>query len=245
MNPLYEKEFLIEHSAVDCFGRLRPSRILDMVQQVSGDHSVLLGAGQDVLTEKDLFWAVIRHRVHITRLPGAGEKVTLQTWPMPTTRTAYPRSVVAYDAAGNECFRAISLWVLMEGKSRAMVVPGKSGVTVSGMLTGAELAAPGSLVPKPMSREVSRTVRYTDLDINGHMNNCRYLDWVADVLPSAFHRQHSTCEFTVCYLSEAREEETLTLGWELTEGPCLTVQAQRPGQSPGHSRVFAAQVRFG
>mgnify|MGYP002517044180 CR=1 FL=1 len=30
------------------------------------------------------------------------EDITVETWPMPTTRTAYPRATVGYDAQGNE-----------------------------------------------------------------------------------------------------------------------------------------------
>ena len=245
MEAIYVKEFEISPVAVDQFGRLKASRLLAFLQEVAGDHSVILGTDQNSLMDKNLFWAVIRHRVQITRLPESGEKLRLETWPMPTTRTAYPRSTVAYDAEGRECFRGISLWVLMDAKSRAMVLPGKSGVTVSGMLTGSELAAPGSMALQDLGKVVTRTVRYTDLDVNGHMNNCRYLDWVTDTLPGSFHGTHSVSEFTLNYLSEAREGEALDLHYQLTDGPCLGVDALRSGElSPGHARVFSARVLF-
>ena len=194
--------------------------------------------------EKGLFWAVIRHRVQITRLPRANETLTVQTWPMPTTRTAFPRSTVAYDAQGNECFRAISLWVLMDAKSRAMVLPGKTDVAVAGALLGSELAAPGSIVPHPMANSTCRTVLFTDLDVNGHMNNCRYLDWIDDLLPSAFHEHHEMREFSLCYLSEIREGETLDLHWELNDGPVLSVEAVRASDATadGRTRVFSAKI---
>lgn len=246
MKHAFQKEYLIPAFATDRFDRLKLSQILNYIQQIAGDHCVLLGAHREALLKKDLFWAVIRHRVQITRLPRANEILTVQTWPMPTTRTAFPRSTVAYDAQGNECFRAISLWVLMDAKSRAMVLPGKTDVTVNGALLGGELAVPGSIVPRPLANSHSRTVRYTDLDVNGHMNNCRYLDWVSDTLPSPFHQGNLPAEFTVCYLSEATEGETLKLDWELADDGCLTVNAVREneGVSAGHSRVFSAKLRY-
>ena len=163
---------------------------------------------------------------------------------MPTTRTAYPRSTIAYDENGNECFRSISLWVLMDAATRAMVLPGKSGVEVAGLLRGCELAAPGSMIPKEMAELTRRTVRYTDLDVNGHMNNCRYLDWIDDLLPSSFHETHRIQEFSVYYLSEILEGEMLSLHWELSDGPVLNVEAVRsePQLSTGHSRVFSARI---
>ena len=247
MEPLYAKEFHVSPVAVDRHGRLKISQLLGYLQDVAGDHSAILGTDQNALMDKNLFWAVIRHRVQITRLPGSGETLRIETWPMPTTRTAYPRSTIAYDEMGNECFRSISLWILMDANTRAMVLPGKSGVEVNGLLRGCELRAPSSMLPREMGERHIRTVRYTDLDINGHMNNCRYLDWVADLLPSAFHECHEVREFTLCYMSEVRENEKVSLHWELSDGPALTVEAvRREGENTtAHSRVFSAHVELG
>ena len=141
MEPIYKQTLTLNDSCVDRYGRMKPSMVLFCAQEVAGKHSELLGAGFDDLAQKGIFWAVIRQKVQITRLPITGETIRLETWPMPTTRVAYPRSTVAYDENGNECFRAISLWVLMDAESRAMILPGKSGVEVSGTLLGSELAA--------------------------------------------------------------------------------------------------------
>ena len=246
MELVYSKIFHLSASASDRFDRLKCSQILDLIQEVAGDHSMLLGTGRNELTQRRLFWAVLRHRVQITRLPRAGEDITVETWPMPTTRTAYPRSTVAFDAEGKELFRAVSLWVLMDMDTRAMVLPGKSGVEVNGLMRGNEPAVPGSLIPGDYQNYVQRTVRFSDLDWNGHMNNCRYLDWVLDTLPSDFHRENPAREFSVCYLSEAKEGETLHLQWQLQEGMKLSVNALRSGDGSenGHSRVFAAQLLF-
>lgn len=246
MTTPYERSFQIPNSAVDRFDRLKASHILAYIQEVSGEHSTLLGASRQDLIERGLFWAVIRHRVQITRLPKAGEIITVRTWPMPTTRTAYPRSAIFYDEKGNECLRSITLWVLMDVSTRAMVLPGKSGVAVEGLLTGTELAAPGSIVPKSLVNTELRQVRFSDLDVNGHMNNCRYLDWISDLLPSDFYQARSLSGFTICYLSEATEKESLELQWELENGPCITVNGLRQETDPstGKGRVFSAQLQF-
>ena len=246
MTVPFEKTFHITASAVDRFDRLKPSCILDYMQEVAGDHSAQLGADRNMLTQKGLFWAVIRHKIQITRLPKAGEDILVKTWPMPTTRTAYPRSTIAWDAEGNECFRSISLWVLMDQKTRMMILPGKSGVAVEGLLLGSELAVPGSVVPKTMENRQERIVRYSDLDYNGHMNNCKYLEWIADLLPSGFHQERQIREITLNYLSEARETEVLALQWEMSPEGAMTVDAQRISEenSANHSRVFAAQIQF-
>ena len=237
MEPVYHQQFEINGSAVDCFGRLKPAMILFYAQEVAGNHFARLSMDYESLKQRNLFWAITRTKVQILRLPRLGETIRLETWPMPTTRVAYPRFVVAYDENGNEVFKVMSLWVLMDLQSRAMVLPGKSGIEVAGTLRGNELTLPGAIVPKAMENTRSRTVCFTDLDRNNHMNNTRYLDWIADLLPGAFHREHPFREFTVCYHSEAMEGETLDLSWGMTDADTLQVNAICDGR-----RVFSARA---
>lgn len=246
MEPIYQQKFHINDAAVDCFGRLKPSMLLFYVQEVAGIHATTLGAGYDALIAKNLFWAILRTRVQITRLPRTGETIRVETWPMPTSRVAYPRSVVAYDEAGNELFRAISLWCLMDKNSRSMVLPGKSGVLVEGTLRGNELAVPGSLAIKGLGSSAERKVLFSDLDVNGHMNNTRYMEWMNDLLPSAFHKDHPPVEFTIFYHAEALEGELLDIHYEMKEGGILQVDAWRRADTDSafHNRIFSAQVQY-
>jgi len=239
MEPIFKHQFTVQEMHVDRFGRVRPAVLLYFVQEAAGKHCALLAVDHETLSHKHLFWAVTRNRVQVTRLPRLGEKVFIETWPMPTTRVAYPRSVVAYDEKGGELFRSISLWVLMDDRTRGMILPGKSGITVDGTLTGTELSVPHAIAARPMACRKDRTVGYSLLDRNGHMNNTRYLDWVDDLLDSAFHKNHPVQEVTLCYMNEAREGDEIALSYELAEGPLLTVDATR-----GSDRIFSAQILY-
>jgi len=243
MNPIYEQSFLITDNCVNCFGRLKNSMILYFAQEVAGKHFAEISMDYEALAEKGMFWAIIRQKVQITRMPTAGETIHVQTWPMPTTRVAYPRSVVAYDENGNECFRSISLWVLMDLNSRSMILPGKSGISVNGTLRGNELAAPASLGPRLLGKQMERTVRFTDLDRNAHMNNTRYLDWIDDLLPAAFHEAHAPREITVCYLSEAREGQPLRVHWDFLEDGCFQTDIHRSTENKDE-RIFSARILY-
>lgn len=244
MEPIYQQDFQITDAYVDRFGRLKPSAILYFAQEVAEDHFALLSMDYESLSRRGLFWAVTRHRVQIARLPLRGEKIRIETWPLPTTRVAYPRSMVAYDEKGYELFRSISVWVLMDRDTRNMILPGKSGIAVPGTLRGLELATPTGLVARDMADSRNRTVCFTDLDRNGHMNNTKYLDWVSDLLPSAFHQGHPVKEFTVCYLSESREGQELSLHWGFQEENCLQVDAYRAAGEK-QERVFSTRILFG
>ena len=243
MEPIYIDNFTVSDLQCDRFGRLKSSAILWFVQEMAGRHCLHLALDWDTLASKGMFWAIIRHRVQITRLPVKNETIRIETWPMPTTRVAYPRNVVAFDAAGKELFRTTSLWVLMDIESRTMILPGKSGVQVDGVLRGGELPVPGSLSPMTLSGAQERTVSFTDLDINGHMNNCRYLDWAADLLGSDFHRSHAIRDITLGYLSEAREGDRLQLSYQLLQENNLRLDILRRDADKEH-RIFAADLNF-
>jgi len=245
MEP-FVTQFSIEAIHLDATGQVSPAVLLHFVQEAAGGHCLGLGLDWDSLAKKGLFWAVIRHRLEVTRLPRQGERVRVETWPMPTTRVAFPRAAAGYDEAGQLLFRCTSLWVLMERETRQMVLPGKSGIALEGVTFGNELPAPGSLLPCDGTLTATRRAWFSELDRNGHMNNTRYLDWAMDLLPAPLRREKSLREATVCYLSEVREgdEILLTLA-DLGEG-VFRVDAHRPHTDVPEKkdRVFSAQLAF-
>lgn len=243
MEPIYIQNFTIDDQFSDCFGRMKPSAMLYLAQEMGGRHSELMQVDYDTLSARDLFWAVIRHRVQITRIPKRGENIRVETWPLPTTRSAFPRSVVAYDENGSEVFRCMTLWVLMERSTRRMITPGKSGIILAGTHRDRELPPPAGLIPRPLGTQVSRTVRFTDLDRNGHMNNTRCMDWIADLLPGRFHEHHAVSDFTVCYLAEATEGQELRLNWDIAPDGTLQADATTGSGEDSH-RVFSAKLYF-
>ncbi len=244
MDNCFFQTVTIEKAEVDSSGKLKLSALLHFAQEVSGKHSDALGFSWDSLAERGLFWAVLRHRVVIHRLPEAGETVTLKTWPMPTTRSAYPRAVQARDEQGNLLFEVVSLWVLMDPKTRAMVLPGKSGVNVPGVLLGDEISPPSSLPPVECAETALWQVDISDTDINGHVNNARYL-WKAQQLMEKSGIS-APREFTVCYLSEAMPGEELTLYWQKGEDGIFSLDGRRTKTdvSSSQERVFALRLYF-
>jgi len=244
--PIFRKQFTLYGNDCDCFGRVKPSTILGMMQEAAGEQCAGWHMSWEEMAEKNLFWAITRQTVSITRLPRAYETITIETWPMPASRVAFPRSTVAYDAEGKELFRCIALWILMDLTTRAMVLPGKSGIDFPGWTLGGELPSPRSLTPKDLPASTERKVRFGQLDRNGHMNNTKYLEWAMDLLPGSFHAEHPLKEFTVCYLNESREGDRVTLCHGLDEANILQVDATRPdpAQQGKTHRVFAVKAAF-
>ena len=244
MEAVYTTEYFVSTLHADCFGRCKPSALLRFAQDAASGHCLRLGTDWDSMAKHRYFWAVIRQRMEVSRLPKEGETVTVKTWPMPTTRVAYPRATEGFDAEGNSLFKVISLWVIMDMDSRTMVLPGKSGIDVTGISFGTELKAPGGLPAFEGCDVHVRTVTYSDLDVNGHMNNTRYLDWICDLLPADFHKDHPMKAVSICYMSEALEGQALHLSY--AQDSLFKVDGVLP-QTPvaaGHTRIFSAALEF-
>lgn len=244
MKEYREEKFQIQKVISDGFGRLHPAGLLYFFQEAASRHCEELGVDADHLGE--LFWAVLRYRVEIDRMPEVGETVTVKTWPLPTTKVAFPRAAEGYDEKGNLCFRLISLWVLMDKKTRELVLPAKSGVTVEGGFLGGELQIPPGLKVQPTSHQFIRTVTKQELDRNMHMNNTRYLDWAYSLLPEDFRQAHTLKAFTACYFSEARVYQELNLCWSLSPDGVFFADSYRRTGGPQETgdRVFSAQMEF-
>lgn len=241
MTQLFRTKVRITPTDTDASGVLRLSMIPRFAQQIAGQHCDILGVNQDFLDQKGLFWAIIRNQLTIHRLPTAGQTITLETWPMPTTRTAYPRATAAYDEAGKCLFACHSLWILMDFQTRAMVLPGKSGVEVAGIERPDAPAAPRSLSPTEQTHCSRRQVTAADLDRNNHMNNARYLDWVDAILPPNCPTPKGA---TLCYLNEARVGQMLDVCWNDRDPSQIFVDIRRPNADGSHDRIFSAKLEF-
>ena len=82
----FRKQFTLYGNDCDCFGRVKPSTILGMMQEAAGEQCNGWNMSWDEMAAKGLFWAITRQTVSVTRLPRAYETITIETWPMPATR---------------------------------------------------------------------------------------------------------------------------------------------------------------
>lgn len=245
MDLIFRKQYSIMDNCTDRYGRLKPSQILFFAQDAATSQCDIIGMDWPSMAARGLFWVISRTNVQIHRLPKKGDTVTVETWPMANTRVAYPRAMTMYDENGEILVQSISLWVLMDIEKRTMVLPGRSGLDFIGQDRGGELPIPGGLIPCAGDSYSNRTVAYTDLDINGHVNNTRYMDWLDDLMNSEFHKTHAPKTFTVGYLSEAREGQIIRQETVYDEQSNILRAEFRREKEPGKlERVFAAKVEY-
>jgi acyl-ACP thioesterase len=80
------------------------------------------------------------------------------------------------------------------------------------VIRAAALREPAKLpTPQTAAAALTTTVRYSDIDVNHHVNSARYIGWLLDSYPAEFHRDHTLTTLEVNYLGETRWAETLSV----------------------------------
>ena len=210
---VFRRLLTVSDTDTDCFDRLRPSTLLRLFQDAGSDHAEVMGIGRGLTYEKGALWIIVRTVLDCTRLPRGGEEGVLSTWPGKTKKVFMPRSFALSTPAGEILARAKSVYLLMDAESRKMLNPESVGVSAPGVVLPDELPEPPSRIvfPAELPETERRAPRYSELDRNGHLNNCRYLDWAEDLLSTEYHRSHALRSLWVEYRMEVRPDDELTL----------------------------------
>ena len=114
---------------------------------------------------------------------------------------------------GEEIAQALSAWVVLDRVSHRILrptqIPAAQGYIA--LVPGACPAVPGKLLCAGLTPHHVHTVRYSDLDINGHMNNVKIVDVVCDGLELDRQDGLFVSEIQVNYTAECMPGEQIAL----------------------------------
>ena len=208
-----EKTLLLSRDC-DLGGLWKPSAILTAMQETAGMHSHILGCGRETLVQKGVVWVLTRCEVQMEKEARMGSRLSIETFPMPLRRWFFPRYFVFRDEEGAQVGAAGTLWVLFDLEKRCMVAPGDVADAIP---DNSDLTPPLG-VPGPVPRlttggtlERARTPVYSELDVNGHVNNARYADWLCDALGLQVMREYRVKTMRLSYAAEIRPGQAMEL----------------------------------
>ena len=115
----WEKDFFLRSSDFDCQERLKPSAVLDLFQDVAGEHADRLGIGFQNMLKRELMWVVARVKFELALEARPYQKVRVRTWPLPPRRAGFLRNYAIYNEAGDTLARGSSEWALMQRSARS------------------------------------------------------------------------------------------------------------------------------
>ena len=215
MLKTYSETFTVRATDCDQYRRMRLDALFISMQEVGEQHALRLGVGYDAMMARGLFFALARVHVRVIRAPRCGERVVHTTWPGTSNRFFCPRYHVFTLEDGTPLLAAGALWVMLDMVNRRIVSP----MTVPlDFPDTSDLPAPIDLPVRLPALNLfdpaaarTRTPVYSEFDVNGHVNNTRYISWLCDALGSAALEGRYIGDLVAGYEKEIRGEEPMRL----------------------------------
>ncbi|MCQ2773109.1 MAG: thioesterase [Bacilli bacterium] len=233
------KQFDIRTCDSDATGALSLSDLLIHMQEVAGDDSHNLGFGKDKVFDQGLRWVISRTSAKVLRMPKYGERVEIITVAEPNKMFFYPRFTALRTVDGELLLESESIWAIIDYKTRKPVLPKASGIVIGASESiEKELSFDTKIPAIETTEEADRKVLFSDIDINGHMNNTKYVEWAYDLLGSEYLKNKQLSDFKLSYHTEAKEGETITQKFSKTEKEFYVIG------SVGERKVYEVYLKF-
>lgn len=214
---MLEKNIQIRCHHVTPDRRLSFSRLLEFFQDASIARTEALGMGHDKTLDKGLLWVIARQKVEIRRMPVYDETITLRAWPLETMHILFPWQYEVV-AGGEVIITGSAVWTLIDEVSRHFVFPEEYGICLPGEGPGVPSLSSYRHLFSGEAKSARLMPRFADLDLNGHMNNCRYFDVIWDFLPREMQSISRPVRLEAEYLKEVRGGEWLEIHYEESDG---------------------------
>jgi acyl-ACP thioesterase len=167
-------------------------------------------------------WAMTRVEVHIARPAKWQEEVIVKTWSRGLEKLMAYRDFIITDKAGEKICAGSASWVVIDMVTKKIR---RLSDIASKWPSEPEVSAIGKNAEKvksPEDPEYDRPflIKYSDMDVNQHVNSTRYIQWMTDSLGRDFLEKHDVVKCEINYVDEAMPgEEVFTGRQKIAENP--------------------------
>jgi len=210
----YRKEMSAAYADCDVRNLLKPAAMLRYMQQTSSEQLDSIGQPVGWLYERGMVFLLTASNICIHRAPVSGEALSIGTAAIPPKGVRFVREFVIDTPGGERLVSCLSHWVLVDTQNHKILRPSAYPRTIDWQEPGLDPALCGSVIPKGRlagaeCRVQERTMRYSHLDINAHVNNSMYADFVCDALPFAELAGRGLSVLVLNFQKEARQGDVL------------------------------------
>lgn len=188
MTPIGQYNYTVEPFSEDYRGYLAWSTMGNLLLRASQKNAGDNGFGFNDMMRMRHVWVLSRFVLDFDTLPRTGEAFTIETWVGRIYRQFTDRHFAILRPDGTAYGHAYSIWALINVDTRQ---PMDFSRLPDGGFAEAVVDRENPIAPPSRFRMTERirvgehTVRYSDLDINGHCNSVHYitllLDYLADL----------------------------------------------------------------
>lgn len=186
MKGIYKYNFIVSASQVNKNGVMNIKPALELCQEVTILHSVVLGWTPTVMAAHKKFFAVSKLKLEFLKPINEFDKVELVTYAIAPKKSFTFDRDFAFKVKGKPCILGTSKWCLIDTEKN-----GLAHMDTIADLLNVKLAKPNNFdiaftrmpFDKTFKHHHSRKVMFNDIDINGHCNNQKYAEMAINCIP--------------------------------------------------------------
>ena len=208
---MYTKNYYIGSNDVDQFLDLKLPSFFRMMQDIATEHAEVLNIGKANTIDKGLYWVITRIEIEIIEMPKYLQTVTLKTYPGDDLRFIFPRYFQLEDEKGKILIKASSTWAVLSRETHRVCLNPFPGLKAPTEHLEGEQPLPGKCEASDCKLVETRKVRYSDIDLNGHLNNTKYIDYIVDIHDSDFYKKNNIKHFLINYEKELKDNNEVSI----------------------------------
>jgi len=197
---------------MDKTGVASPTAILMLLEETSADHCYAINASLYDLEKMDIGWVLLAGVMQMERYPAYKEKITIRTWLSDYSTVKGLRENIIYDEQHNIIGGAKSKWVFFDIKRRRPVqifdhIKEKWPVYKEAYINQDLNKKIAAIDTANHTQEFN--INLFDTDMNKHVNNIRYLQWVYESIPKEVVDNYYLHSIDGRFIAEAQYGDTI------------------------------------
>lgn len=185
--------------------------LLNLFQDTAWIHATNLGHGYEEMIRDHTAWVLTRQKLVMSRWPVWGSTIKLTTWVRPVSGIIAIRDFEVWEE--NELLgKCTTQWLILDLRTRK---PAEKNLTLEDSSARkdlpATLEASKIILKDQLPKLAEFHVRNSDLDLNGHVNNTKYAQWVLDSVTEDKHREFTLKEYEVNFIAETKLGDTISI----------------------------------
>ena len=226
MENRYTKEYTILPGACDSGAQLGIPDTFALFMDVATEHACALGCGVDALGQRGLFWLTVRTRVRFHRRPKLLERVSVSTWPERPGKLRTDRDYTI-EQDGESLAAGKTEWTVLDQHTGRLHPMEDVFAPDFDFWPGVVWEEPFTHMRDEEMEEFARyTVRSTDIDLGGHMNNVAYVRAIAGAFSCDEWQKMDIRELEIAFRAPCYEGDTLV--WQKRADDALSLRAALP-----------------
>jgi acyl-ACP thioesterase len=185
------------------------------MQDIASDHAVILGFGRDDLMRDNRFWVLSRIYAVVDKWPLWEDRIIVTTWPNGTDKLFALRNYEVRSPDGSHIASGTSSWLILDRTTKKVQRPDSTLTQYNFDLQteNSPIRYATKIDPAAENGHLSPAfrIKISDLDVNLHTNNVRYLKWVSDSYDLDFVMNNEPQSAEINYLAESRFDEEISI----------------------------------